>query len=79
MKIEINLFINFTQYLPENSDGHKAVMEFKEGTSVRDVLLHLEIPIDKVKLVFVNGIHTQMEDKLKDGDRMGVFPPLGGG
>ena len=40
---------------------------------------HLHLPADEVKVVFVNGIVRGEEYVLSDGDEVGVFPPVGGG
>jgi len=54
-------------------------MEIKVDTSVRELLLQLKIPDESVKLVFINGVHAKPDAILRDGDRLGVFPPIGGG
>lgn len=54
-------------------------MELREGTKVRELLEQLKIPIDSVKLVFLNGVHARGDENLNDGDRVGVFPPVAGG
>jgi molybdopterin converting factor small subunit len=35
--------------------------------------------MDKVKIIFLNGIHASGEETLREGDRVGVFPPVAGG
>jgi hypothetical protein len=42
-------------------------------------LEQLKIPPDSIKLVFLNGVHANGDEILKDGDRIGAFPPIGGG
>jgi molybdopterin converting factor small subunit len=37
------------------------------------------VPLETVKLIFLNGIHAKDNEVLKDGDRLGVFPPVAGG
>jgi sulfur carrier protein ThiS len=54
-------------------------MDVAEGATVEDVLRQLNIPAGLVKLIFVDGIHASRESNLKDGSRLGVFPPVGGG
>ncbi len=79
MKVEVRLFASFTQYLPEGAEDHKVVMELDEGTTTKQVLERLGVPLDNVKLVFVNSVHAGLEDVLHEGDRMGAFPPVAGG
>ena len=79
MKIEIRLFASFSRYLPPHAEGQKAEMTLKEGTTVKDLLVQLGVPLESVKLVFVNGIHTPLDYMIEDGDRIGAFPPVAGG
>ena len=39
----------------------------------------LGIPSDEVKTAFVNSVMRQPDYTLRDGDHVGVFPPVGGG
>jgi molybdopterin converting factor small subunit len=58
-----------------NSSG----IDVEDGVCVKDVIQKLRIPIDSVKLIFVNGVHAKVDTALNDGDRLGLFPPVGGG
>lgn len=49
------------------------------GTTVGDVLTSFGIPEKTFKLVFINGRQAEKDSVLKAGDRVGVFPPVGGG
>ena len=79
MKIEVNLYATLTQYLPNPSKQRSVTLHFKEGARVCDVLSALQIPEESVKLIFINGVHGHPQDGLKEGDRLGLFPAIGGG
>jgi len=79
MKIEANLYATLARYMPNQNEKGSCVVDVAEGATVDDVLQQLNIPIDLVKLIFVDGIHASRESNLKDGSRVGVFPPVGGG
>ena len=80
MKIEINLFASLARYMRDKTGSQASrVLEVGEGTTIIDVLLRMEVPLDKVKILFLNGIHATGDEVLKDGDRVGVFPPVAGG
>ncbi|MBT4265608.1 MAG: MoaD/ThiS family protein [Deltaproteobacteria bacterium] len=79
MKVEVRLFASFTKYLPDDAEGQKVILDLAEGTTVKQVLVQLRVPLEEIKLVFINSVHAEIEDVLKDGDRMGAFPPVGGG
>ncbi|MBT7713680.1 MAG: MoaD/ThiS family protein [Deltaproteobacteria bacterium] len=79
MKVEVRLFAFFTKYLPANAKRHRVELELEEGTTVEQVLLQLRVPLEEIKLIFINGVHAEIEDVLKEGDKMAAFPPVAGG
>jgi len=54
-------------------------VEAPEGATVAQVLEELEVPLKEAKIILVNGLHAKPETVLKEGDRLSVFPPVGGG
>ena len=80
MKIELKLYASLGKYMPkaplEKKPGY---LEIQEGTTIKALLEELKVPLETVKLLFVNGVHAKDNDILKDGDRLGVFPPVAGG
>ena len=80
MKIQLNLFASLSQFLPDQKEsGFSNLLEIEEGTTVGLLLDHLKIPRDQTKIIFLNGLHAMGSNVLKEGDRLGIFPPLGGG
>lgn len=79
MKIEVRLFASFTRYLPDHAEDHRVILDLAEGTTVKQVLQKLQVPLDEIKLVFVNSVRAGLDHVLSDGDRMGAFPPVAGG
>jgi sulfur-carrier protein len=80
MKIEVKLYASLGRYMPqaalEKSQGY---LEVREGTTIKALLKNLQVPLETVKLIFLNGIHAKDNEVLKDRDRLGVFPPVAGG
>ena len=79
MKIEVNLYATLKKYMKNETGGKPLVLEISEDTSVKDMIQKLKVPADSVKLIFINGVHAKRDTILKDGDRLGLFPPVGGG
>jgi len=79
MKVKLNLFASLARYMPTKAKENSWTVETGEGTKVRELLEQFGIPTDAVKLVFLNGVHASGDETLNDGDRVGVFPPIGGG
>jgi molybdopterin converting factor small subunit len=46
---------------------------------VQDLIEQLEIPVEETRVIFINNIIEGPDSKLKDGDVVGIFPPVGGG
>jgi sulfur-carrier protein len=79
LRIELRLYASLRKFLPaENAEG-VCLVEMDEGASVRDVFAKIAVPPEAAKIVFLNGIHARGDEKLKDGDRVGAFPPVAGG
>ena len=68
-------YATFAKSSPDNSDHYPV----GEGDTVCDVLKRVGIPVNDVKIVFINGILSNIESTLSDGDRVGIFPAVGGG
>ncbi len=79
MRIEVNLYATLKRYMKNETGGKSSAIGVEEGTCVKDVIQKLKIPGDSVKLIFINGVHAKRDTILKDGDRLGLFPPVGGG
>jgi molybdopterin synthase sulfur carrier subunit len=80
MKIELKLYASLGRYMPQALlEKKQRYLEVGEGTTIKALLENLKVPLETVKLIFLNGIHAKENDVLKDGDRLGVFPPVGGG
>ena len=74
--IEIKLFATLKKYLPAGSACRYPV---EPGTSLSALFHQLCIPEDEVKLIFIDGVKEDASVLLHGGERVGVFPPIGGG
>ena len=50
-----------------------------EGSTAADVAARLNIPASEIKIVMINARQSPLEQELHDGDRLALFPPVGGG
>jgi molybdopterin converting factor small subunit len=73
--ISLRLFASLAQRMPEHPDRFAV----PPGATVGDVLSVLDIAADDAKLVFINNRRAELTSALADGDRLGIFPPVGGG
>ena len=80
MKIEVTLFAFLARYAPDETGIHGChILEVTEGSTIVEILTHMELPLDKVKIIFLNGLHATGDEVLKEEDRIGVSPPIAGG
>ena len=79
MEIELKLYASLARHMPDGMGAKPCIVEISEGTRIRELLTHLDVPVNAVKLIFLNGIHAGADEILKEGDRLGVFPPVAGG
>ena len=79
MNIEIKLFYDLARFLPPGSRNSTALILLDEGATVQALMDSLSIPADGFKSIFVNGIKSSFETRLKDNDSVAFFPPMAGG
>ena len=73
--IQIKLFATLLDKLPDDADHFPVA----EGTTVAALTEMLAIDRKDAKLIFINGRKGMLNTPLADGDRVGLFPPVGGG
>ena len=73
--VDVHLFASLHR---SPGDSHQT-LELRVRTSVRDVVERLALPEMEIHLVFVNGRVASLDQMLQDGDRLALFPPIGGG
>jgi len=55
------------------------LMELADDATPEIVLKKLDIPVEEVAILFVNGMDGALTRSLKEGDTVSIFPPVGGG
>ena len=73
--IKLKLFASLQAFTPPAA-GHYTI---EAGMTVGDLLAQLDLPVDRVKIVFIDGIISELTTVLHGGERVGIFPPVGGG
>ena len=74
-RIQIRCYASLKALEPPSAAAHP----IKTGATVGQLLQDLGIAPDQIKLLFVNGRRAGPETVLEHGDRLGLFPPVGGG
>lgn len=78
MRLEVRLFATLRRHVPSAGGGVLAV-DVPEGSTAADVIAKLRINVNEVHLLMVNGVHSPLDRVLAEGDRLGLFPAVGGG
>ncbi len=73
--ITIKLFASLKRFLPASSENYP----IDSGITVKTLLEELCVPEDEVRLVFIDGVKHDLAAVLKGGERVGIFPAVGGG
>jgi len=79
--VQVKLFATLRRLAgpPGLGIGQPFPVELPDGATLADLIDHLSLPPEEVKLLFVNGLIRTPEHVLADGDELGIFPPVGGG
>jgi molybdopterin converting factor small subunit len=75
VRIRIKLFATLQSFMPASAENYA----IETGTTIRTLLEQLELPENKAKLIFINGVKAELTTALQGGERVGIFPPVGGG
>ena len=54
-------------------------LSFDSPQTVGEIIAALQIPPEKVSVVFINNRHADQTDTVSPGDTLSLFPPVGGG
>ncbi len=79
MKVKVKLYATFSRYHPGTLAGTPFEVDLPDGSTLRDLIHHLEIPESEVKVCFINARIQDLDTRLNAGDEVGIFPPVGGG
>jgi molybdopterin converting factor small subunit len=75
MNIQIRCYATLAKYQPDQADEYTLDQE----STVADLASILGADQEEIKVAFVNGKHAPMSTQLQDGDRVALFPAVGGG
>ena len=79
MRVYVRLFATLRHYVKSAVYGVPLEVDLTEGATIADLIHHLNLPAEEVKLAFVNARARPDDWRLEPGDEVGIFPPVGGG
>ena len=75
-EIELRVYANLKKYLPDLDLKEGKKVSITNGITIHGILKQFGIPEKETKIIIVNGIHADLDQPLKDGDRVAIFPPV---
>ncbi len=73
--IDLRLFASLAKKMPDNA----ARFPIEPGTTIAQLVEALALSPEDAKLIFIDGTKGTWDTKLFGGERVGIFPPIGGG
>lgn len=74
MNITIKLFATLRE-----GRGKVIEKQYEDGTKIEAIINDLKIDKKEIAILLKNGINTETDSLLSDGDIISIFPPVGGG
>ncbi|GAG55786.1 unnamed protein product [marine sediment metagenome] len=75
--IQVKLYANLVEY--SKSKKKEFEILWSDGMTVEKILKDEGISKKITKIIMINGRRQDIDFVLKDGDRVAIFPPVGGG
>ena len=73
MVLEIRFHSTLKHYVPQGSAGVMMV-HIPESITAKELLSGLNVNLQEVQNIMVNGLRREFDHTLSDGDLVGVFP-----
>lgn len=79
MQVEVYLYAHLRDRAANARLGEPLFLDLPTGSTGRELLRTLHITPEEAALFLVNGLQKDPEVTLEEGDRIAIFPPVGGG
>jgi len=79
MSIKVFLSSTLRQYIPGYDPLAGAEFSLERKTTVFELCKLMNIPQVKIKIIIVDGRNESFDYELRGDERVGLFPPVGGG
>lgn len=79
MFVEVRLYATLRRYAPASSAAGVFPVEVPVNYTVAELLNTISIEPTEVHIIMINGVINTPSSTLHEGDRLGLFPAVGGG
>ncbi len=77
-EVELRFYAELNDFLPPSRRQHPFHLEIAPHRTVKDVVESVGVPHTEIDLIVVNGESVSFEHRLRDGDRVSVYPTFEG-
>ena len=77
--VEVRLYASLRRFHSSPGSSEALGMSLDNETKLGDLLDKLKIPRQEIGVLMINGSWQKESYLLQDGDRIGIFPLIGGG
>jgi len=77
MMIEVHLYGKLRRFTNNQNPAYDSIVRVpvNHGDTIADIVQRIGIPESELgSNIFLNGEYSALERKVKDGDRLGIFP-----
>jgi molybdopterin converting factor small subunit len=79
LNVQVKLYGLLRRHHPGPNPGDPLTVELPDDATVADTVALLNLPEGLVFAAALNGIACDFDRRLRDNDRVGLFPPAAGG
>ncbi|KAA0257425.1 molybdenum cofactor biosynthesis protein MoaD [Deferribacter autotrophicus] len=78
--IKVKAYADLTKYITKEQGKFETNFNNKgKEFTVEEIINYYGIPREKIQIILVNGLHSDVKTVVKDGDTVVFFSPVGGG
>ncbi len=77
--VEVRFYASLRKYYPNKGSNEAISVELDGKTDLENLLVKFNIPKEEIAVLMVNGSRADKSYLPEDGDRIGLFPLIGGG
>lgn len=79
MPLQVFLYASLRRFVPGYNPYEGIPLEVPPGTPVSEIISRLGLPPEEVTIIMINGLRKGADFFLEGHERVGLFPPIGGG
>jgi len=79
MAVTVKLSSSLRTFVEGYDPFNGLTIDLRPNETVSQLLKRLGVPEEKVKIIMVDGRSASPDRVLTDGERLSLFPPVGGG